>query len=337
MTDSANSDRPSRQSQTILLATDSKNSVLVEVAGGRFNSIAYSVYGEQAGRQEINGRLGFNGELREVLLGWYLLGNGYRAYNPVLMRFHSPDSWSPFGAGGLNAYMYCVDPLNFSDPTGHLPKLIHQIGNFLSGVDRFLFGGASVTGPSRSKALKATRQVETVTGPMRVEKESTLNAFGTLGTVIAGAPGPRNFPPSPGLGDYGPTTERIHPGYVGGAAMDGLTALGSRSTTGRTVQSSSLSTGQFAPPQPSNSGGDTWTSSRGTHGREVVFPRTRGGGDATGMNSRLLPLQAPARQPFLNPQVQLQQDALRAAMDVLNARRIRAGQPPRPFLIAPRR
>jgi hypothetical protein len=49
-----------------------------------------------------------------------LLGNGYRAYNPRLMRFHSPDSWSPFGGGGLNAYMYCVgDPVNRSDPTGH--------------------------------------------------------------------------------------------------------------------------------------------------------------------------------------------------------------------------
>ncbi|WP_263597304.1 RHS repeat-associated core domain-containing protein [Pseudomonas fluorescens] len=65
--------------------------------------------------------MGFNGELREARIGWYLLGNGYRAYNPILMRFHSPDSWSPFGRGGLNAYMYCVgDPVNFSDPTGHM-------------------------------------------------------------------------------------------------------------------------------------------------------------------------------------------------------------------------
>ena len=121
MTGSANSDRPSRQSHTLLLAIESKNSVLVEVAGGMLNSIAYSAYGYQYGRLEISGRLGFNGELREGRLGWYLLGNGYRAYNPVLMRFDSPDSLSPFGKGGLNAYMYCVgDPVNFSDPTGHM-------------------------------------------------------------------------------------------------------------------------------------------------------------------------------------------------------------------------
>ncbi len=35
-----------------------------------------------------------------------MLGNGYRAYSPVLMRFNSPDSWSPFGEGGVNAYAY---------------------------------------------------------------------------------------------------------------------------------------------------------------------------------------------------------------------------------------
>jgi len=36
------------------------------------------------------------------------------------MRFNSPDSWSPFGEGGPNAYMYCgADPINRSDPTGH--------------------------------------------------------------------------------------------------------------------------------------------------------------------------------------------------------------------------
>ncbi|RMU75656.1 hypothetical protein ALP24_200133 [Pseudomonas syringae pv. aptata] len=36
------------------------------------------------------------------------------------MRFNSPDSMSPFGKGGMNAYAYCAgDPVNRSDPTGH--------------------------------------------------------------------------------------------------------------------------------------------------------------------------------------------------------------------------
>ena len=36
------------------------------------------------------------------------------------MRFHSDDDLSPFGRGGINAYMYCGgDPANRADPSGH--------------------------------------------------------------------------------------------------------------------------------------------------------------------------------------------------------------------------
>lgn len=106
--------------RVILLATNSSQSIIGESVEGTINTIGYSAYGEQSAQQEVASALGFNGQLREAKLGWYLLGNGYRAYNTRLMRFHSPDSWSPFGGGGLNAYMYCVgDPVNRVDPTGH--------------------------------------------------------------------------------------------------------------------------------------------------------------------------------------------------------------------------
>jgi RHS repeat-associated protein len=53
----------------------------------------------------------------------YPLGNGYRLYDPVIMRFNKPDNMSPFGAGGLNAYVYCKgDPANYEDSTGHMPR-----------------------------------------------------------------------------------------------------------------------------------------------------------------------------------------------------------------------
>ncbi|NUU34114.1 RHS repeat-associated core domain-containing protein [Pseudomonas sp. C2B4] len=108
------------QTRTILLAPDDKNSIHAELAGGQRNSIAYAPYGQQAAQQERASHFGFNGELCERIFGWYLLGNGYRAYNPILMRFHCPDSWSPFGKGGFNAYGYCGgDPRTFTDPTGH--------------------------------------------------------------------------------------------------------------------------------------------------------------------------------------------------------------------------
>ena len=115
----------SRQIRTVLLATDNKHSIFAETAESQIRPFAYSAYGQQSAQQPPATGLGFNGELREARLGWYFLGNGYRAYNPILMRFHSPDNWSPFGRGGLNAYTYCVgDPVNFSDPMGHMKQSI---------------------------------------------------------------------------------------------------------------------------------------------------------------------------------------------------------------------
>ncbi|HEY3985132.1 RHS repeat-associated core domain-containing protein [Cedecea sp.] len=66
----------------------------------------------------------FNGERLDPVSGTYHLGNGYRAYSPVLMRFICPDSWSPFAEGGINPYAYCKDdPINRADPSGHMSIL----------------------------------------------------------------------------------------------------------------------------------------------------------------------------------------------------------------------
>ncbi|WCM48895.1 hypothetical protein OH720_17915 [Pseudomonas sp. WJP1] len=106
--------------KSLLLASDDKNSVLRELGQGLANDIAYSAYGHGSSEQPVSARLGYNGELRETQTGCYLLGDGYRAFNPFFMRFQSPDSWSPFGKGGLNAYMYCLgNPIKHKDPSGH--------------------------------------------------------------------------------------------------------------------------------------------------------------------------------------------------------------------------
>jgi RHS repeat-associated protein len=107
--------------QTLLLAVDLKNSMLAELDASNPNRIAYSPYGHQSSELGVITRLGFNGEPREAKPGWYLLGKGYRAYNPRLMRFQSPDSLSPFGEGGINSYAFCSgEPINSCDPTGHV-------------------------------------------------------------------------------------------------------------------------------------------------------------------------------------------------------------------------
>jgi RHS repeat-associated protein len=105
---------------TALLATDQQRSVLNVLDANRLHPLAYSPYGHRPAENGLLSLLGFNGERPDPVTGHYLLGNGYRAFNPVLMRFNSPDSLSPFGEGGLNAYAYCVgDPVNKVDPTGH--------------------------------------------------------------------------------------------------------------------------------------------------------------------------------------------------------------------------
>ena len=114
---------PTHSRKTTLLATDQQHSVLSALDAGQSHAIAYSPYGYRPPENGLLSLLGFNGELPDSLTGHYHLGKGYRQFNPVLMRFNSPDSWSPFGAGGLNAYAYCGgEPVNRDDRTGHMFK-----------------------------------------------------------------------------------------------------------------------------------------------------------------------------------------------------------------------
>ena len=113
--------REGAQMDCTLLATDFQRSVLHGVSPDKVEPIAYNVYGHRPAHNGLLSVLGFNGERPDPVTGHYLLGNGYRAFNPVLMRFNSPDSWSPFGEGGINCYAYCGgDPCNAIDPSGHV-------------------------------------------------------------------------------------------------------------------------------------------------------------------------------------------------------------------------
>ncbi|MBC3434541.1 RHS repeat-associated core domain-containing protein [Pseudomonas sp. BW16M2] len=107
-------------SNTALLASDQHGSVLRQHAVQASPPTPYTAFGFRPVANELPSVLGFNGQLQDLKTGGYLLGNGYRAYSPVLMRFLSPDSLSPFGEGGPNAYVYCSDdPVNAVDPSGH--------------------------------------------------------------------------------------------------------------------------------------------------------------------------------------------------------------------------
>ncbi|MCX2888920.1 MULTISPECIES: RHS repeat-associated core domain-containing protein [Pseudomonas] len=105
-------------------------------------SSRYSAYGYRS--PALGSALAYNAERLDLLTGCYHLGNGYRAYNPALMRFQSADRLSPFGEGGINAYAYCLgDPINHRDPTGQkaedyllpaLSVLTNLVGVFISSL-----------------------------------------------------------------------------------------------------------------------------------------------------------------------------------------------------------
>ncbi|MGX1018191.1 RHS repeat-associated protein [Pseudomonas sp. Y3 TE3536] len=104
-----------------LLAVESSGSVLQDGQLDNAQGFKYTPYGLRSAGDSRVTRVGFNGEYLMPSLSAYMLGNGYRAFNPVLMRFHSPDSFSPFRI--VNAYAYCGgDPINNSDPDGHMLK-----------------------------------------------------------------------------------------------------------------------------------------------------------------------------------------------------------------------
>ena len=246
-------------SHTVLLATNGSLSIIAEVHSGKANPIAYSAYGEQSAEQEVATKLGFNGQFREANKGWYLLGNGYRAYNPRLMRFHSPDSWSPFGGGGLNAYMYCAgDPVNHSDPTGHVFDVVK-----LFVRENLTFGGSSgqlaaqnATRRANGIARQQARYALAAAGgtPTPDNRASTSSGLTAMLSFVGGAPGPRGNN-SPAI-QYTETRPRNHPGYVAGAAADGLTSRATRSTPqapsvgggGRNMSRSGMPPGYEPPP-----------------------------------------------------------------------------------------
>lgn len=124
---------------------------------------------------------GFNGERIDPLSGLTHTGNGYRAYNPSLMRFNSPDDWSPFGNGGVNPYTWCEnDPINREDPSGHMS---------MAGISAIITGVLAVAGIfTAGYSLAVLAGFEPVLAAASIATETTGIAVGSVaGTEAAEA------------------------------------------------------------------------------------------------------------------------------------------------------
>jgi len=126
-----------------------------------------NVYSPYGCHLPVQGGLGFNGERADGVTGHYHLGNGYRAYNPGLMRFNGPDSLSPFGQGGLNAYGYCQgDPVNFRDPSGHwLVKALAGLSSRVPSSGKAALAGTQAHVPKKFTQLIGFHGTKASNGP----------------------------------------------------------------------------------------------------------------------------------------------------------------------------
>ncbi|MFJ4682738.1 RHS repeat-associated core domain-containing protein [Streptomyces sp. NPDC088789] len=170
------------QSETRLLGTDGKGTVLIAAAGKNHEESAYTAYGHRTAGGDTS-ILGYDGQRTDPATGWLHLGNGYRAYHPLLMRFTTPDSLSPFGAGGINPYAYCLgDPVNRTDPTGHLSwGTWLNVGIAALGVGLAVFTG----GTSIAAAVGVMATVAAVTA-------TTLGVVSATTAVFSAAEAERN-------------------------------------------------------------------------------------------------------------------------------------------------
>ncbi|RDK39616.1 RHS repeat protein [Aspergillus phoenicis ATCC 13157] len=147
--------------------------------------------------------IGFNGEWRDPVTGWYHLGSGNRVYNPSLKSFLQPDPWSPFTSGEINPYAYCLaNPINRVDPSGHWSWRAFAQWSVGLAVGLVTAGTGVAVGLAASVAIGLFVNVivgviyDTATGTTPTYRSLAMDAFtGAIGGFVGGNVG-MNVPAS---------------------------------------------------------------------------------------------------------------------------------------------
>ncbi|PYI09385.1 hypothetical protein BO78DRAFT_437949 [Aspergillus sclerotiicarbonarius CBS 121057] len=222
-------DGEANKQETQLWMSDGHESVLGWLDSHQPETIHHQTYTPYGFGAEST--IAFNGQWRDPITGWYHLGNSYRVYNPVLMRFHAPDPWSPFVSGETNPYTYSLgDPINRVDPSGHFSLFGINFGwkKLMAAIFGLL--ASLVTGVLTAGATLAVQ-----VGVGVVVGGAASAAGGALGDVAEGRTPTwssvgMDFAMGAGAGVAGPVL-----GKVGGAFMGRLGKLMGKSPTSYTI------------------------------------------------------------------------------------------------------
>ncbi|MFW0758221.1 RHS repeat-associated core domain-containing protein [Pseudomonas sp. H11T01] len=250
--------------RTSLLMTDKQRSVLQTSDG----TSAYTPYGHRPAEGGLTSLLGFNGERHDPITGHYLLGNGHRAFNPVLMRFNSPDSLSPFGKGGLNGYAYCEgDPINRTDPTG---KYWQDLAWITMGV-------ADLTGSYLLSRLPSVRQLQPLAQRIPGVGSTGFGRTAKGIAIVSGFSATALFPVMGIIGYEHPDSPLNDPLMIAMATLSGwvfisgfglsLHKLARPSKVPKRTRVPRLTRSQSLPNMPHNLGSNFSNSSTGTTSR----------------------------------------------------------------------